>query len=226
MTNEQRNFIARVSRMAVMDMKKSKILASLKISQAILESGWGRSMLTVRANALYGIKAGAGWQGRVFSAQTQEFYDGINATTITALFRAYDSWEESVADHSALLTGLARYRAVVGETCFIKACRAVHAAGYATDPQYADKLIRLIKMYSLYGYDYIAEPGGGESDKSENLADAVLTAMKIRRGGVLHTARSIMLEGFNYVFFRDIADILGVDFIYHDETKEIEIIES
>ena len=78
---------------------------------------------------------------------------GVNFTVITDLFRAYDSWAESVADHSALLTGLPRYKAVVGETDYKKACRAVHAAGYATDPKYSDSLIKLIEQYGLTEWD-------------------------------------------------------------------------
>ena len=131
------------------------------IAQAILESGWGKSGLTVKANALFGIKAGTSWKGRVYSTKTQECYDGVNFTTVTALFRAYGSWEESVADHSALLTGAARYKAVVGERDYKTACRAIKAAGYATDPQYADKLIRLIESYGLTAYDGAGQAGAG-----------------------------------------------------------------
>ena len=132
MTQEQKAFIERVGALAAADMQKSGVLASLTIAQAILESGWGKSGLTVKANALFGIKAGTNWKGRVYSAKTQECYDGVNFTTVTALFRAYDSWEESVADHSALLTGAARYKAVIGERDYKTACRAIKAAGYAT----------------------------------------------------------------------------------------------
>lgn len=143
MTQEQKAFIERVGALAAADMKKSGVLASLTIAQAILESGWGKSGLTVKANALFGIKAGTSWKGRVYSTKTQECYDGVNFTTVTALFRAYDSWEESVEDHSALLTGAARYKAVVGERDYKTACRAIKAAGYATDPNYPDKLIQI-----------------------------------------------------------------------------------
>lgn len=161
MTQEQKAFIERVGALAAADMQKSGVLASLTIAQAILESGWGKSGLTVKANALFGIKAGTSWKGRVYSAKTQECYDGVNFTTVTALFRAYDSWEESVADHSALLTGAARYKAVIGERDYKTACRAIKAAGYATDPQYADKLIRLIESYGLTAYDGAGQDGAG-----------------------------------------------------------------
>lgn len=152
-TKEHQEFIERVGALAAADMKKSGVLASLTIAQAILESGWGKSGLTVKANALFGIKAGKSWKGKVYSAQTKECYDGATYTTITALFRAYDSWAESVADHSALLTGAPRYKAVIGERDYKTACRAIKAAGYATDPQYADKLIQIIESYSLTAYD-------------------------------------------------------------------------
>lgn len=183
MTNEQKTFIERVGKLAAADMQKSGVLASLTIAQAILESGWGKSGLTVKANALFGIKAGSSWKGKVYSAQTQECYDGATYTTITALFRAYDSWAESVADHSALLTEAARYKAVIGERDYKTACRAIKAAGYATDPQYADKLIQLIESYKLTAYDGAgsatapagtAKPSGGQNDTagSQTPADA------------------------------------------------------
>ena len=161
MTQEQKAFIERVGALAAADMQKSGVLASLTIAQAILESGWGKSGLTVKANALFGIKAGTSWKGRVYSTKTQECYDGVTFTTVTALFRAYDSWEESVADHSALLTGAARYKAVVGERDYKTACRAIKAAGYATDPKYPDKLIQIIESYGLTAYDGAGQAGAG-----------------------------------------------------------------
>ena len=66
MTQEQKAFIERVGALAAADMQKSGVLASLTIAQAILESGWGKSGLTVKANALFGIKAGASRTSRRF----------------------------------------------------------------------------------------------------------------------------------------------------------------
>lgn len=160
-TKNQRSFIAKVGKLARADMTKSGVLASLTIAQAILESGWGKSGLTAKANALFGIKAGSSWKGKVYSAKTQECYDGVSYTTITALFRAYDSWQESICDHSALLTGLRRYKTVVGENDYKKACVAIKAAGYATDPTYSDKLINIIETYGLNKYDNTCKPSGG-----------------------------------------------------------------
>ena len=89
MTQEQKKFIERVGALAAADMQKSGVLASLTIAQAILESGWGKSGLTVKGNALFGIKAGTSWTGAVYSGKTQECYDGVTFTTVTGLFRAY-----------------------------------------------------------------------------------------------------------------------------------------
>lgn len=153
MTDEQKNFIETVGTLAKADVHGDKILPSLTIAQAILESGWGKSSLTRKANALFGIKATAQWKGRVFSCKTQECYDGISLVPAAACFRAYDSWAESIADHGAFLCGLSRYKAVVGEIDYKAACKAVKAAGYATDPEYAGKLIRIIETYKLHQYD-------------------------------------------------------------------------
>ena len=110
MTQEQKKFIERVGALAAADMQKSGVLASMTIAQAILESGWGKSGLTVKGNALFGIKAGTSWTGAVYSGKTQECYDGVTFTTVTGLFRAYGSWAESVADHSDLLSCKSKVR--------------------------------------------------------------------------------------------------------------------
>ncbi len=153
MTDAQKDFIETVGKLAQADSHADRILPSVTIAQAILESGWGTSTLTKKGNALFGIKAGKDWQGKVYSCKTKECYDGVNLTPETAVFRAYDSLADSIADHGAFLCGLQRYTAVVGETDCRKACRALQAAGYATDPQYAGKLIGLIASYELTAYD-------------------------------------------------------------------------
>lgn len=145
-------FIEKVGPLAQKDAKSSKVLASLTIAQAILESNDGNSGLTVQGHALFGIKASSSWRGKIWTGKTIEYYDG-NRTSITAGFRAYESWEESIADHSALLTGISRYSDVVGEGNYTKACKAIQAAGYATDPQYANKLIKLIEDNNLTRFD-------------------------------------------------------------------------
>ena len=195
MTQEQKKFIERVGALAAADMQKSGVLASLTIAQAILESGWGKSGLTVKGNALFGIKAGTSWTGAVYSGKTQECYDGVTFTTVTGLFRAYGSWAESVADHSDLLSRNARYKAVIGERDYKAACRAIAAAGYATDPKYADKLVQIIEAYALTAYDgagSATQPAGRpETSGGKNDTAGGKTPADAKGGGKMKAAEFI-----------------------------------
>ena len=152
MNAEQKNFIEVVGAIASTDMKNSGVAASLTIAQAILESAWGKSELTKTGNALFGIKATSNWKGKTLKRKTTEYEDG-KKVQVEAEFRAYDTWEDSVKDHSAFLKKYKRYAKVIGETDYKEACKAVAAAGYATDPTYAKNLIELIETYELYNYD-------------------------------------------------------------------------
>ncbi len=170
LSTKQKDFIEKIGALARRDMENTKVLASLTIAQAILESGWGESGLTKKANALFGIKASSSWSGKIYNANTKECYDGVNFTTIKAGFRAYDSLEESIADHSRLLTSLSRYKKVIGETDYKKACKEIRRAGYATDPSYANKLIGIIEAYDLTRFDLCGEikkSKGGKMKSSE-----------------------------------------------------------
>ena len=192
MTQAQKDFIAKVGAMVSADMKQSGILASLTIAQAILESGWGTSALTKNANALFGIKADSRWKGRVYSKTTQECYDGVQFVSEIASFRAYDSWQHSVSDHAAFLLAGSRYAAVIGEKDYKKACDAIHKAGYATDPGYADKLIRLIETYGLTAYDATGPEEATAGNAAEDTAAMreALLALRQHFSGALKRARA------------------------------------
>ncbi|WP_410511438.1 glucosaminidase domain-containing protein [Paenibacillus sp. BR2-3] len=147
-------FIATIAPLAVLNMQQSQIPASLTIAQAALESGWGNSGLTSRANNLFGIK-GSGPAGSV-NVQTTEYVNG-KAVKLNIAFRAYHNWGESVSDHSEIIkNGVSwnrdLYRKVIGASG-ITAAKEIAAAGYATDPDYAAKLIGIMDMYNLYQYD-------------------------------------------------------------------------
>lgn len=157
-TAEQRAFLDKIGPMAAADMRKTGILASLTIAQAILESGWGKSGLTLKANNLFGIKGE--YNGASVSCKTQE-WDGSKYITITAAFRKYPSWAESVADHSGLFLRLKRYENLRGCTDYKKACQYVREDGYATDPAYTTKLVQLIEKYGLTQYDAPGTPSAG-----------------------------------------------------------------
>lgn len=144
------DFIAKIANHAKEDMKTSKILASLTVAQAILESNWGESGLTVKGNNLFGMKARVNQPYGLYD--TRE-YVNQKWITIQAKFRHYKSWGESIADHSRLLSTAKRYKNLVGEKDYRKAVREIYAAGYATDPLYPSKLLSLIERYELYKLD-------------------------------------------------------------------------
>ncbi len=144
-------FIEKIGAMAREDMRKTKILASLTIAQAILESNWGRSSLSVAPNYnLFGIKGSYNGQSCIFP--TSECYNG-KWVQINANFRKYPSWAESIADHSNLFLTMNRYANLRGCTDYKLACRYVREDGYATDPAYTNKLINLIETYNLNRFD-------------------------------------------------------------------------
>ncbi|WP_313641972.1 glycoside hydrolase family 73 protein [Paenibacillus sp.] len=156
-------FIARIANFAIKDMQISKVPASLTIAQAALESGWGSSGLTVKANNLFGIK-GTGPAGSI-TVQTTEYVNG-KAVKVEAPFRAYNNWGESVADHSVLIVNGVSwnrnlYSKVLGASGKV-AAQEIAAAGYATDPNYAAKLIQIMNTYNLYLYDEDAKEGDDE----------------------------------------------------------------
>lgn len=184
-------FIRKIGPAASECMRKTGVLASLVIAQAALESSWGKS---APGNMLFGVKAGASWKGKKQLLWTHE-YDGGKKTRVQAYFRAYDSWLDSLLDHAALITGNKRYKAVVGEKEYQKACRAIQAAGYATDPKYADKLIGLIEKYELHKFD---QEGG---EPSLEPATVKVGEQKISDG--------FILEGRVYVPARDVAQAYG-----------------
>lgn len=204
MNTEQKNFIKKVGALASADMKKSGVLASLTVAQAILESAWGKSELATGGNALFGIKATKSWKGKVYCKDTKECYDGVNLVDVkNAAFRAYDSWEESVEDHSAFLKANKRYKEVIGETDYKKACEAIKAAGYATDPDYVEKLVKLIEDYELTEFDGVAVNQEAEKEAAADKKYYRVQAGAFRRKeGANLMAEKIKKTGHTDVFVK------------------------
>lgn len=151
-------FIATVGPMAQEDMNNTGVLASITIAQAILESNWGESGLTKNANNMFGIKAGKSWTGARYNAKTKEQTAAGKEYTVDADFRAYDSWEASIADHSnylvtAMKGSAPRYNGIVGEKDPRTVATIIKNGGYATDVAYVDKLCKLVDQYDLTAYD-------------------------------------------------------------------------
>ena len=114
------------------------------VAQAALESNWGQSVPRSAnggsSNNLFGIKAGSSWGGAAVTARTHEYTSGIPAPT-SASFRAYANPGESFQDYVALLSTNPRFSAALGSGASVPAfASALQRAGYATDPDYANKV--------------------------------------------------------------------------------------
>lgn len=132
------------------------IPAQFMVAQAAHESAWGRREIKnadgSSSNNVFGIKAGAGWRGRVAEVTTTEYIDGT-AHKVTAKFRAYDSHADAFNDYARLMKNSPRYSQLVsqvaagastGPASAAEFAQGLQRAGYATDPAYADKLTRVI----------------------------------------------------------------------------------
>ena len=128
--------------------QESGVPASLMVSQAALESGWGQREIRLPDGSnsynLFNIKATGGWKGKVAEVTTTEYRNGV-AHKQVARFRAYDSYAQAFSDYAQLLGNNPRYASVVQEGQGAPAAaQALQQAGYATDPHYADKLVRIM----------------------------------------------------------------------------------
>lgn len=148
MNNEE--FLNYIKPFCISDYKTKGILASLSGAQAIIESNWGKSGLSVKACNLFGMKGS--YQGQSVTMRTKEFVNG-SYITINAKFRKYPSFKESIEDHGRLLSHSYRYKNLVNCKDYRTACKLLQKDGYATSPTYADTLIKTIEKYSLYLWD-------------------------------------------------------------------------
>lgn len=151
------DFIEQVAQKAQSVQREFGVLPSISISQAILESNWGTSTLAKENHNYYGIKGSNSSNSTIF--QTKEFIEETKEwIQIEAPFRMYTSFEESMDDHAKLLVHGTKwnpelYQKVIDAPTYKEAAHALHQAGYATDPNYPEKLIRLIEQYELFKYD-------------------------------------------------------------------------
>lgn len=143
-------FLNKIKDDVIRDMKDTGILASLTAAQAFIESNKGNSGLTQKANNLFGMKGN--YQGSFVTMKTKEYING-KYVVVDAAFRKYPDWKTSIRDHSDLFLRLKRYKNLIGEKDYKKACQNVQADGYATSPVYASTLIRIIEQYKLYEWD-------------------------------------------------------------------------
>lgn len=140
------DYIKKYRELAVDEMKKYHIPASITLAQGLLESGAGQSNLARKSNNHFGIKCGSDWNGKTVSHDDDARGE---------CFRAYKHPKQSYEDHSKFLAGRPRYASLfkLKITDYKGWARGLKKAGYATNPRYADQLIDIIELYDLDKYD-------------------------------------------------------------------------
>ena len=159
--SSKREFIQGIYLQAIEVYNKYGVLPSITISQAILESGWGKSELSTKANNLFGIKADTSWKGKKIKMNTSEYYN----KKITDNFRVYNSNEDSIKDYGEFLKNNKRYKdsGVFKATQYIEQAKALEKSGYSTvqndkgENIYAELLTEIIQEQNLQLLDFQCE---------------------------------------------------------------------
>ena len=147
-TSDRKEYISSYSTLAIAQMRKHKIPASITLAQGILESGSGNSFLARSSKNHFGIKCGSHWKGKT------SYHDDDKENEC---FRAYSRVKDSYLDHSIFLTSNQRYAFLfeLKQNDYKAWAHGLKKAGYATNPHYADRLIQLIEEEKLYLFDRI-----------------------------------------------------------------------
>lgn len=187
--------------LAIEEMLRYKIPASITLAQGLLESGAGNSDLARKGNNHFGIKC-HGWTGATTYHDDDERHE---------CFRAYDNVRDSYEDHSRFLSQQRRYQSLFSLkiTDYKGWARGLKACGYATSPTYAQKLIGIIELYKLYQYDTA-------KTYDKFMADHLSKDVPARMGSTLHP---IHIYNKNYYLavrqgdtFRSIAKEVGISY--------------
>ncbi len=140
-------FLDRMKTHAQEASQATGIPARFLLGQAALESGWGKREIRAADGSqsfnVFGIKAGRNWTGPTVQAMTTEYVDGV-PRKVTQKFRAYDSYADAFKDYASLMQGSKRYAAVLKQTDSAGFAYGLQRAGYATDPQYGQKLTQIL----------------------------------------------------------------------------------
>ena len=218
-------FIDRYKEIAISEMHRTGIPASIKLAQGILESSAGRSDLAINSNNYFGLKCGVDWQGGTYFKKDDD-YDR-RGRLIPSCFRSFETPEESFVEHSefirhprkayryGFLFNLDRYD-------YKSWAWGLKQSGYATNPKYAVLLIKLIEKYELYSYDYyapeqlLAQVEIPEQPKATYNHTPIEQRSHQTFGWKRHTARSPIIEG--------VVTNNGIQMVYAQEGETPEII--
>ena len=192
-TTPQQRYVEKYAPMAVREMLRSGVPASITLAQGMLESGNGESKLATQANNHFGIKCHKGWEGK-----TIHHDDDARGEC----FRVYDSVEESYRDHSDFLRYRDRYKFLfdLDRTDYKGWAYGLKKAGYATDPSYAAKLIRYIEDNNLSRFDVLKEVEAEEMPLPPHRIEAPVLTMSD--------------EEFHFPLTRELYSVNGVPFVY------------
>lgn len=152
---QKKDFIKKVAPVAQKVDKGTKLLPSITIAQACLESNYGQSDLAQKYNNLFGVKGASKTTSAVMT--TKEYTNG-KWVTVKARFQIYDSYEASIRAHNRLFQegttwNKNQYKDVLNAKNYSEQAKALVTDGYATDPDYATKLTNLIEQFNLNQYD-------------------------------------------------------------------------
>jgi hypothetical protein len=167
----QELYIEQYKWVAIREMERSGIPASIKMAQALLESGSGKSELAKNANNHFGIKCKKDWTGGMYYYRDDD--KDKEGNLIESCFRLYPDVLDSYRDHSDFLVNRPRYKELfsLDKTDYISWAQGLKRCGYATDPNYADLLIKTVKKYNLDNLDYI---GNSNASVTETKKDSVV----------------------------------------------------
>jgi flagellum-specific peptidoglycan hydrolase FlgJ len=151
-------YIEQFKDLAVVEMYRTGIPASITLAQGLHESHYGTSKLAKEANNHFGIKCKSWWTGKTYYHKDDDL--NKKGQLIESCFRAYNSTVDSYVDRSNFLSQSDRYQVLFSLDRFNYAewARGLKNCGYATDPDYAEKLIRKIEKYNLQVYDSWEDP--------------------------------------------------------------------
>lgn len=170
-------YIRKYAPIAVKEMHDYRIPASITLAQGILESGRGQSELALKSNNHFGIKCHIGWQGeRVYHDDDED----------QECFRKYQFVETSFKDHSEFLSKRKRYSFLFDYNIqdYKKWARGLRKAGYATDPKYPNKLIKIIGDYKLHEFDKVKK---GDFTASVKTKKTIATYYQVEKGDTLYS---------------------------------------
>ena len=152
------DYIEAYKGLAIAEMYRTGVPASIKMAQALHESNKGLSDLATQANNHFGIKCKTYWKGGKYYHKDDDLNDA--GVLIDSCFRSYESTTDSWVDHSNFLKNSSNYYHLffLDRTDYVAWAKGLHKSGYATDKSYADKIIKKIELYKLHELDKAENP--------------------------------------------------------------------